>query len=273
MIDSNLKFQEDLFNKKASNLRKQIIDVLYKIGGGHFGGCLSCVEILLYIFQYEMRFLKEVEKDRFILSKGHAAVTLYAILADLGYFDKNQLYSIGQLESILEGHPNMLLSPGIDFSTGSLGQGISVACGMALGSRKYESNIWVVIGDGECQEGQIWEAAMFASRYEIDNLYVFLDENGYQECGYRITNIFPKNPLVNSLTKWQAFGWEAIEIDGHDFHSIRDGVNKLKATTKKPKILISKTIKGKGIDIIENDPLRFHCGQLSSSEYLNINNR
>jgi transketolase len=239
-------------NKLAIEVRKDIINMISSTGSGHPGGSLSCVEILLTLY---FRVLKIDPnnptwngRDRLVLSKGHAAPALYSILARRGFFNLNELSSFRQFGSILQGHPDMKRTPGIDVSTGSLGQGLSVGVGMALAAKMKNSlyNTFVIIGDGEMQEGQIWEALMAISHYKLSNLIVILDYNKLQIDG----NNNSVMSLGNIRAKLKAFGFKVLEVDGHDINALIETFS-LKFTNK-PHFIIANTIKGKGISFMEN---------------------
>lgn len=240
--------------KKATQIRRNIIEMVGAAGSGHPGGSLSATDIVTYLYFKEMQVdannPKWDQRDRFVLSKGHAAPVLYAALAEKGFFPVEDLVSLRQIDSYLQGHPDMQKVPGVEMSTGSLGTGFSTSVGMALAGKldKRDSNVFVMLGDGELQEGQVWEAAMSASHYKLDNLIAVLDYNGLQIDG-NIEDVMDPHPIVD---KWLAFGWEVIEIDGHDFNSIEEGFEKAKKVSGKPAILIAKTIKGKGVSFMEN---------------------
>ncbi|WP_032522070.1 transketolase, partial [Clostridioides difficile] len=193
---------------------------------------------------------KMEDRDRFVLSKGHAAPALYATLAEKGYFDKEELNGLRKIGRMLQGHPDMKGTPGVEISTGSLGQGFSVACGMAMASKLDNApwNVYTLLGDGEVQEGIVWEAAMSAAHYKLDNLIAFLDNNGLQIDG-DIESVMSLGSIVD---KFKAFGWNVIEIDGHDFDQIFAALDIAKSTVKKPTMIVAKTIKGKGISFMEN---------------------
>lgn len=240
------------YEAKAKELRAEILKMLFACQSGHPGGSLSCVEMLMALYYGTMKIdpknPKMEDRDRFVLSKGHACPTLYAILADLGYFPKEDLKRLRQIDSHLQGHPDCNKTPGVDINTGSLGQGISIAIGLALAAKKAEAdyNIYTVIGDGECQEGLVWEAAMSAAHYKLDNLVVMLDYNGLQIDG--------SNEAVMSLgditNKFKAFGFECFEVDGHDIDKIKEVLDT--KVYNKPKFICCNTIKGKGISFMEN---------------------
>lgn len=248
------KTMEEL-KKKSNIIRKYIIEMLTEAKSGHPGGSLSGVEILSYLYFKEMNIDPNnpnmEDRDRFVLSKGHGAPVLYSTLAEKGFFPKAELMKLRKTGAMLQGHPDMKGIPGVDMSTGSLGQGLSAANGMALAGKidKKDYRVFVLIGDGELQEGQIWEAAMTAAHYELDNITVFIDNNGLQIDGANreVMNIEPIEE------KWKAFGWHTIKIDGHDFDQIQRAVEEAKNIKGKPTVIIAKTIKGKGISFMENE--------------------
>ena len=217
--------------EKAKEIRKSIVSMITEAKSGHPGGSLSATDILTALYFSEMNIdpanPKMEGRDRFVLSKGHAAPAIYATLAERGYFSKDELLTLRKFGSRLQGHPDMKKLPGIEISTGSLGQGLSVANGMALNAKIFNENYrtYIVLGDGEVQEGQIWEAAMTAAHYKLDNLCAFLDSNNLQIDG-NVTEIMGVEPLDK---KWEAFGWNVIKIDGHDFDQILSALDKAKA--------------------------------------------
>lgn len=239
---------------KARVVRRHIIEMTAEAGSGHPGGSLSCTDILtaLYfnILNIDPERPKWPERDRFVLSKGHAAPALYAVLAERGYFPKEELLNIRQTGSMLQGHPDMKGTPGVDMSTGSLGQGLSVANGMALSAKldKKDFRVYVVLGDGEIQEGQVWEAAMSAAHYKLDNLTAFVDHNGLQIDG-AVTEVMSPEVVKD---KFKAFGWHVIDIDGHDFGEIISAVEEAKTIKNRPTMIVAKTVKGKGVPFMEN---------------------
>jgi len=249
-----------LLAKKAAQLRKDIVTMLYQAGSGHPGGALSAIDILVVLHYKIMRFNKEMlgdeQRDRFILSKGHACPALYAVLADLGFFSRKCLFRLRRLTGFLQGHPDRNTTPGIEVSTGSLGQGLSMAQGKALALRLkklYDPRVYCMVGDGEIQEGQIWEAAMGAAHHKLDNLILFIDNNGLQIDGpvEEIKSIYP------IACKMMAFGWHVQTIDGHDYNQIYRAVQRALANRGNPSCIIARTIKGKGVSFMENN-LRFH---------------
>ena len=241
-------------NEIARIIRRDIVSMIHRAKSGHPGGSLSVVEILTALYFDEMNVdssnPKMEDRDRFVLSKGHAALALYATLAEKGYFDKEELNGLRKIGRMLQGHPDMKGTPGVEISTGSLGQGFSVACGMAMASKLDNApwNVYTLLGDGEVQEGIVWEAAMSAAHYKLDNLIAFLDNNGLQIDG-DIESVMSLGSIVD---KFKAFGWNVIEIDGHDFDQIFAALDIAKSTVKKPTMIVAKTIKGKGISFMEN---------------------
>lgn len=253
---------------KTNLFRKEIIEMIYTAQSGHPGGSLSSIDILTCLYFYQMRIKPGKpsweDRDRFVLSKGHAAPALYAILAKLRYFPKESLLTLRQVGSILQGHPDMRKTPGIEMSTGSLGNGLSVGIGMALGARLAgkDYHTYVLIGDGEADEGEIWEAAMAASKYKLDNLTAICDFNRVQLDG-PIEEIMPLDPLPE---KWKAFNWSVIEIDGHNMEEILDALDKAKQMQGKPTMIIAHTVKGKGISFMEGK-FQWHGKAPNKEEY------
>ncbi|WP_434629596.1 transketolase [Thermoanaerobacterium thermosaccharolyticum] len=243
-----------LLKEKAKKIRKDIIEMLAESGSGHPGGSLSCTDILTILYFEKMNIdpnnPKYEDRDRLVLSKGHAAPALYAVLSERGYFPKEELKKLRKINSMLQGHPDMKSTPGLDMTTGSLGQGLSAANGMALAAKldKKDYRVYVILGDGEIQEGQIWEAAMTAAHYKLDNLTAILDNNGLQIDG-RNEEVMNIQPIDE---KFRAFGWNVIEADGHNFEELDKALEEAKATKGKPTIIIAKTIKGKGVSFMEN---------------------
>lgn len=238
----------------ARQIRREILKATAAAKSGHPGGSLSLAEIMTVLYFEEMSLDPKnpqyPERDRFVMSKGHATPVLYAALALRGFFPVEELATFRQINSRLQGHPDMKYIPGVDFSTGSLGQGLSGALGMALAAKLDHSRrrVYAIIGDGECQEGQIWEAAMAAAHYKLDNLTVILDYNNLQICG-EVCDVMNIEPLAE---KWQAFGWHVVELNGHDFSQIRESICEAKSTKGKPTLLLAHTIKGKGVSFMEN---------------------
>lgn len=237
----------------ACKVRMGIIEGVHSAKSGHPGGSLSCADILTYLYFKHMNIdpadPKKADRDRFVLSKGHAAPALYATLANRGYFDVSLLKTLRQIGSILQGHPDMKHIPGVDMSTGSLGQGISAAVGMALSAKHFGDSyrVYAVLGDGEIEEGQVWEAAMFAGNKGLSNLTAFIDYNNLQIDG----TIEEVNSAAPIDKKFEAFGWHTITINGNDFDEIESALNMAK-TVDKPVAIIAKTVKGKGVSYMEN---------------------
>ena len=238
----------------ANNVRVSIIEEVYNAKCGHPGGSLSIADIITYLYFEELNIdpknPKNQDRDRFVLSKGHTAPALYAALAERGFFPKEDLKTLRKTASYLQGHPDMKGVPGVDMSTGSLGQGISTACGMALSGKLNGKNyrVYTILGDGESQEGQVWEAAMFAAHYKLDNLVAILDLNGLQIDG-AITEVM--NPTPHD-EKFRAFNWNVITIDAHNFDEIEAALNNAKETKGRPTVIIAKSTKGKGVSYMEN---------------------
>lgn len=238
----------------ARQVRISIVKMIHRAGSGHTGGSLSCTDILVCLYFAEMRHYPFEpcwkQRDRFVLSKGHAVPALYAVLGHCGYITQRDLDRLRQLGSILQGHPDSRRCPGVEASTGSLGQGLSVAHGMALAVRTLPERprVYVVVGDGEVQEGQIWEAAMSAAHYGTDNLCAFVDCNGLQIDG-QVQQIKGVEPLTD---KFRSFGWNALDIDGHDMEAILDALDRARRCTGRPTAIIARTVKGKGVPRFEN---------------------
>lgn len=239
--------------KTACKVRIGIIHGVHAAKSGHPGGSLSCADILTYLYFKEMNIdpknPKDPERDRLVLSKGHAAPALYSTLAERGYFSADELFNLRHIGSFLQGHPDMKKTPGVDMSTGSLGQGISAAVGMALSAKHFGKKwrVYAILGDGEIEEGQVWEAVMFAANKKLSNLTVFVDLNGLQIDG-TIDEVNSARPVDK---KFEAFGFETIIIDGHNFDEIEAALNKAK-TADKPVAIIANTTKGKGVSYMEN---------------------
>ena len=241
--------------KKAACIRKYIIEEVFSAKSGHPGGSLSCTDIFTVLYFDEMRVdvnnPKWADRDRFVLSKGHCAPALYATLALKGFFPEKDLFTLRKIDSYLEGHPSMTYVPGVDMSTGSLGQGISAAAGMAMAAKldKKDYRVYSILGDGELQEGQVWEAAMAAAHYKLDNLTAFVDYNGLQIDG-TIQEVMNPEPIAD---KFAAFGWNVISIDGHDIEAIKDAIEQAKNVKGKPTMVVCRTVKGKGVSFMENN--------------------
>lgn len=248
----NEKIKE--LKKVAARVRKHIIDEVFSASSGHPGGSLSCADILTALYFNEMRVdpnnPRWPERDRFVLSKGHCAPALYAVLAEKGFFPVKDLVTFRSAESYLQGHPSMKDVPGVDMSTGSLGQGISAAVGMALAGKvdNKDYRVYSILGDGELQEGQVWEAFMAAAHYKLDNLTAFLDHNGLQIDG-NVTDVMSPEKVED---KFAAFGWNVMVIDGHDFEQILSALESAKNCKGKPTVIVAKTVKGKGVSFMEN---------------------
>lgn len=248
------KVGHERLKEVALEIRRSIIRSVYAAGSGHPGGSLSAVEILTALYFEKMQIdpanPKWEDRDRFILSKGHAAPVLYAALAERGFFPKEELLKLRHINAMLQGHPEMKGTPGVDMSTGSLGQGFSTSIGMALAAKLDQRNnrIYVLLGDGEVQEGIVWEAAMAAAHYKLDNLTAFMDYNGLQIDGHT-DDVMNIDPITD---KWKSFGWNVLVIDGHDFDQIFDALVKAENTKNQPTMIIAKTVKGKGISFMEN---------------------
>lgn len=239
----------------AAKIRRHAIDAVYSAGSGHPGGSLSIAEILsvLYfdVMKIDVKNPKWEDRDRFVLSKGHCAPALYGALAEKGFFPADHIKSFRNIESYLQGHPDMKSVPGVDMSTGSLGQGISAACGMAAAGKifKKDYRVYAVVGDGEIEEGQVWEAAMFASHYKLDNLTVFIDFNGLQIDGY-VAEVMSPLPIDE---KFKAFGWNVLQINGHNVEEIENAVYRAKHMKGRPTAVIAATIKGRGVSFMEDE--------------------
>ena len=255
-------------NSISKEIRKNIIEEIYHANSGHPGGALSCVEILVSLYFNQMNIHPDKpddeNRDRFILSKGHACAALYATLANRGYFEKEELKSFRKLGSRLQGHPDKNKVPGIDASSGSLGQGLSVANGMALASKLDSKGfrVYCLVGDGEIQEGQFWEAAMTSSHYQLDNLCLIVDKNRLQIDG-KTEDVMNIEPLKNKL---EAFGFEVLEVNGHNIDEILTAFQKAKTIKNKPTAIIAHTIKGKGISFME-DGIQWHGKAPNEEEY------
>lgn len=241
----------------AKEIRKKIFIMCFHAGGGHIAPSLSTIELLVALYfkilKIDKNNLKDSNRDRFILSKGHASAALYAILAEKDIIDGNILNTFCQKGSILGGHPEMHLIPGVEASTGSLGHGLSFGAGIAFAGKldKKDYRVFVLLSDGECQGGSVWEAAMFASHHKLDNLIAIIDHNKLQSLG-RVDDIVSLKPFVD---KWKAFGWEVRETSGHNISEIVDALDGVPFSKNKPGVLIAHTIKGKGISFMENVPI------------------
>lgn len=239
----------------ANNIRKDIVTEVFTASSGHPGGSLSIADLLTYLYFNKMNIDASnptwEDRDRLVLSKGHTAPALYAALAEKGFFPKEDLKGFRNINSYLQGHPDMKHTPGVDMSSGSLGLGISAACGMALGGKIQNKSyhVYTILGDGEIAEGQVWEAAMFAAHYKLDNLTAFIDWNGLQIDG-AIVDVMNSTPINE---KFKSFNWHVQVINGHDFNEIDAAVEAAEACVGKPSVIIMKTIKGKGVSYMENN--------------------
>ncbi len=252
----------------ARQVRLDIVEMLYRSGSGHLGGSLSAADILVALFFAEMRVRPNdpcwPDRDRFILSKGHGAPALYAVLSRLGYFPREELATLRRFGSILQGHPDSACTPGVEIPTGSLGQGLSIANGLALATRLGGSDrrIYILMGDGEIQEGQIWEAAMSAAHYRLDNLTAIVDRNRLQIDG-RTADVMSLEPLPE---KWRAFGWHTLEVDGHHIPQLLEALQTCRGVSGRPSVIIAHTVKGKGVSVFENQA-KYHGVTPNDEEY------
>ncbi len=255
--------------EKAGLFRKEILEMIHEAGSGHPGGSLSAVEILISLYYYKLNHKPDNPcwpiRDRFIMSKGHASPVVYVTLANCGYFPKAELKRFRKLGSMLQGHVHTGV-PGVELSTGSLGQGLSVAGGIALGAkiRRVKFKIYCVLGDGELQEGQNWEAAMTAAQHKLDNICAILDYNKVQE-NAAVAEIKNEEPLAD---KWRSFGWQVIEVDGHNLKQLISALDEFDTVKDKPTIIIAHTIKGKGVSFMEGQP-KWH-GKAPNKEQLDM---
>jgi transketolase len=267
MRSKNLQKDQEKLKDIARKVRKDILMMTAEAGGGHYMSSFSCVEILVSLFfgefKGDVKNPDNPDRDRFVISKGHAAPALYAVMAECGYFPVEELITLRQCGSRLQGHPVMHRLPGLDTSSGSLGQGISTAVGIALSGKmdKRKFRVFVVLGDGECQEGMVWEAAMSAAHFKLDNLIAIIDKNNLQISG-------PTEKVMglgDLKAKWEAFGWEVFEVNGHDLANLQATLKKAKSVKNKPIALIADTIKGCGVPFIENN-LIYHTASLKKEE-------
>lgn len=249
----------DLLKQKSAETRKHILETVHHAKAGHIGGPMSAVEVLVNLYFHEMNISPEnprgEDRDRFVLSKGHSAIALYSVLALRGYFPVEELKTFDSINSRLQAHPDMKALPGLDMSTGSLGQGISAAVGIALGAKLQNKDFrtYCMVGDGESQEGQVWEAADMGVKYKLDNLVVILDYNKLQQFGWAGENGRREIPIVEPEKRWESFGWHVISIDGHNFEEISKAFTEARSITGKPTIIIANTVKGKGVSFMENE--------------------
>jgi transketolase len=259
----------------AARVRARVLLAVHHAGAGHVGGPLSCADMLVALYFHILNIDPDrpnwEDRDRFILSKGHSTIALYTVLAERGYFPLEELFTFDAIDSRMQGHPDMTKTPGIDMSSGSLGQGLSPGLGMALGARLLGKpfHTYVILGDGESQEGQVWEAAFVAARYRLDNLTAILDYNGLQQYGWRnAPGEHMLTPIENPAQKWQAFGWHVIETDGHDMAAFIAAVEEAKSTRGKPTIIIAHTVKGRGVSFME-DQYEWHA-RVPTQEELSV---
>ncbi|MDP8315426.1 MAG: transketolase [Candidatus Celaenobacter antarcticus] len=244
----------DQLKRKAEEIRYDIVDMIAEAGSGHPGGSLSAADIGAVLFFNEMKYDPQnpewKDRDKFILSKGHAAPLLYTLLAHAGYFERSELKTLRKYKSRLQGHPASYMLPGVEVSTGSLGQGLSISCGIAMAGKMDKKNyrVYTLLGDGELDEGQVWEAAMFATHKKLDNLCAIVDRNRLQIDG-DTEQVMALEPLK---AKWDAFGWHTILIDGHNISDILHAFEEFNTIRKKPTIILAKTVKGKGVSFMEN---------------------
>ena len=254
--------------KTANEVRKGVITATHSAKSGHPGGSLSAADIFTYLYFEELNIdpkdPKKADRDRFVLSKGHCAPALYATLAERGFFDKEELKSLRHIGAMLQGHPCIHI-PGVDMSSGSLGQGISAACGMALAAKIDNApyRVYAVLGDGEIEEGQVWEAAMFAAQYRLDSLVAIVDNNGLQIDG-KLSDVCSPEPIPE---KFEAFGWHVIRMDAHDFDSIEAAMQEAETIVGKPVAIIQKSVKGKGVSFMENQ-VGWHGKAPNDAEYV-----
>ena len=254
--------------KAAIRVRKSVIEGTFHAKSGHPGGSLSAADMLTYLYLREMNVRPEeprwADRDRFVLSKGHCAPALYGALAERGFFPVEEISTLRRIGSRLQGHPNMNLTPGVDMSTGSLGQGVSTACGMALGARQSGKTlrVYTMLGDGEIEEGQVWEAMMLAAHYNLDNLCVIVDNNNLQIDG-TVEEVNSPYPIGE---KFAAFGWNVIEIDAHDFEQIEAAFEKASTANGKPTVIVAKSVKGKGVSFMENQ-VSWHGSAPNAEQY------
>ncbi len=260
--------KKEFLCQMAAKVRLGVLECVYSANSGHPGGSLSIADALTYLYFEKMNVNPEnpsdPDRDRFVLSKGHTSPALYSVLANKGFFSPDLLKTFRSEDTILQGHPDMKNVPGVDMSTGSLGLGISAACGMALSAKiSYKDyRVYTALGDGECEEGQVWEAAMFAAHYKLDNLIAFLDFNGLQIDG-PIAEVINPAPFDE---KFKAFGWNVCMVDGHDFDAIDDAVNSCMSVKGKPSLIILKTVKGKGVSFMENS-VEWHGTAPNAEQY------
>jgi len=262
--------------KTAREARRLVVQAVHHSKAGHLGGPLSAADVLTALYFKILKIDPErphwSDRDRFIMSKGHSAIGLYAVLALRGFLPVDELQTFDQINSRLQGHPDMTKLPGLDMSSGSLGQGLSPGVGMAIGAKLLgkDFHTWVMLGDGEIQEGQVWEAALVAERYNLDNLTAILDYNGLQQYGWTVSvangKRQPRISIENPRQRWEAWGWNVLEMDGHDIGDILQTCQKALAVKNKPTLIISRSIKGKGVSFMEND-YNWHSKVLTDAEF------
>jgi len=257
-------------------VRQRVVDTVYRAGAGHIGGPLSAVDILTVLYHHEMRISVDdpgwPDRDRFILSKGHSSPALYSVLVSRGFFPDHELATFDQVGGRLQAHPDMRKTPGVDMSTGSLGQGLSAGAGMALAAKLSGRpfRVYVMLGDGECQEGQVWEAAMFAQRFALENLVAIIDWNGLQQVGWDPDDqVSREDTLPAAIDKWQAFGWHTVVVDGHDIEALALAFSEARQIVGRPSVILATTIKGKGVSFMENDNA-WHSRVISQDDYLAV---
>ena len=263
-----LGWDSKALEKQAYNMRVSMMDTIFKAKSGHQGGSLSALDIITTLYFNELNVDTErpdwEDRDRFVLSKGHASVGYYTVLGHRGFFPIEEMKTYSMINSRLQGHPDMCKTPGVDYTSGSLAQGFSAAIGIAMGGklRKKDFRVYAMVGDGELNEGQIWEGILFAAKYKLDNFIAIIDRNGLQ-CSDNTENALPLEPLA---AKWCDFGWEVLEIDGHDFQAILDAIAKAKTIKGKPVVIIASTIKGKGVSFMENS-VAWHAQIFNENTY------
>lgn len=265
-IKESVNFDE--LDRKAKRVRKNIIEMIGIGHPGHVGGSLSCADIVTYLYFEKLQVTPENfgsdNRNRFVMSKGHSVLAQYAALVELGFFDRNELAKTKTIDGILQGHPERDKTPGIEANTGSLGQGLSIGCGMAYAARldQYENTVYVLLGDSELAEGQVWEAAMSAGNFKLDNLVAIVDANGMGSVGF----MEERFDIKNIDEKFRSFGWEAVCINGHDFREIHLALQFAEKKCGKPKVIIANTVKGKGLNFAERNP-SFHNSALTEEQY------
>lgn len=262
--------------KVSRSIRSGVVETVYRAGAGHIGGPLSAVDILTVLYHHVMQISVDdpdwPDRDRFVLSKGHSSPALYAALASRGFISEEELATFDEVGGRLQAHPDMRKTPGVDMSTGSLGQGFSAGVGMALGAKLADRSfrVYVLLGDGECQEGQVWEAAMFAQRYSLDNLVAIVDWNGLQQVGWDLNDQASREDTIPfAADKWQAFGWHVFNVDGHDIGALVRAFDDARQISGRPSVILANTIKGKGIPFMENDNA-WHSRIITEDDYAAI---